>query len=144
MRKILFLIMVLMAGSTTLYSQHVIISTGSEWTVGGFEAVVMSGYQTSGKWCYGLFYQKTFRSTVDATANKDVISGGYVQVPIVRCEKIDFLLTQRIGFINRNYLIYIPGLETRLRLSNRLSFSTGLAIRKTYPSLSGKITIEIF
>ena len=132
--------------SLALKAQHVLVQGGVEKTVSGLEYLTSLSYETKRLWAVGSFYQSGLskQNAEGELRQNNIFYGLQFQAPIVRTERIAFLFNMRAGFINQNFFALVPSVETRVRLTTKMSFSMGTGFRMAYPALSGKLTYQLF
>jgi hypothetical protein len=101
-------------------------------------------YETKGKWGLGLFYQTAFlQQSKETSDSNDTFYGVLCQVPLAKTQKIDFFATARLGMIDENYFVAVPGLETRIKTWRKLSTVFSMGYRVGYPAIGMKISHPI-
>ena len=102
-------------------------------------------FETKRRWGVGLFYQTAFlRETKEARDSDDTFYGLLCQVPLAKTEKIDFFATARLGMVNGDYFVAVPGLETRIRTWRKLSTVFSMGYRVGYPAIGFKLSHPIY
>ncbi len=124
-------------------SQNLMIGTQAERTVAGYQYGGSLLYETSKQWAYGGFYQTAFSKPNESTP-QNLFYGIHIQVPLVTSERLSFFATFRGGLVNKQFAAVIPGLETRISISKRLSLAVGMSMRMSYPAISSKLIIKLF
>lgn len=134
-------ITVLMAGN----AQTVYFSAGAEKTAtkclygGGLT------FETKSKWGFGAFYQASIMDKTDEVLElSNVFYGVLGQVPLAKTNKIDFFATVRVGMVNQDFFVAVPGLETRIQTWRKLSTVFSMSYRTGYPAVGLKIAHPVF
>lgn len=102
-------------------------------------------FETKGKWGLGAFYQAgIINEAKESLKLNDAFYGVLFQVPLVKTQKIDFFATARLGMVNENFFVVVPGLETRIKTWRKLSTIFGMGYRVGYPAIGIKLSHPIF
>lgn len=125
-------------------AQHMALSVTTEYTVAGHQYGASLMYETSKQWGLGTFYQGEFYNYSESSLKKDVFYGVVAQAPLVQCSKLAFFGNLRAGFVNKNFFVLVPGLETRLSMSKRLALGFGMSMRMSYPSVAARVVVKLF
>lgn len=97
------------------------------------------------KFAIGVAYQANILNEAKKEIRlSDIFYGVAFHAPIAKTEKIDFFATLRVGFVNENFLVALPGLETRIKTWRNLSTIFCMGYRVGYPSLGVKISHPVF
>lgn len=141
-----FIISLLLLIAMEASAQKLMMQTGVEKTVAGFEYGAYLSYETKRMWALGSFYQTglTRNNPEGKLAPKNIFYGMLIQAPIAKSERLAFLFNLRTGFVNEKFLVIVPSVETRVHVSSRLGISIGTGLRMGYPSLSAKAFIKLF
>jgi hypothetical protein len=91
----------------------------------------------------GHFHQANFHDRGDEYESH-TFTGIQLQAPLFITEKISLFASFRAGKINQLFLIAVPALETRVRLSRTTAITVGTGLRMNYPSLSAKLSVKLF
>ena len=101
-------------------------------------------FETKKKWVLGVFYQAAILNEAKESLKfNDAFYGLVVQVPIAKSQKIDFFATARLGLVNEDFFVVVPGLETRIKTWRKLSTTFGMGYRVGYPSIGVKLSHPI-
>ena len=101
--------------------------------------------ESKGKWGVGGFYQAgIINNSKESLKVNDAFYGLLVQIPIAKSQKIDVFATARMGMVNENFFVFVPGLETRIKTWRRLSTTFGMGYRVGYPSIGMKVSHPLF
>ncbi len=140
----LFVTIILIGFITVAKSQTLHLSMGLEKTAprclygGGLT------FETKGKWGLGAFYQTGILNQGKESGElNDAFYGVLFQIPLAKSQKIDFFATARLGMVNENFFVVVPGLETRIKTWRKLSTTFGMGYRVGYPSIGLKLSHPI-
>lgn len=141
----IFFLVQLIAGS--LQAQGVNFAIGSEKSVGGIHHISALNVESKGKWGVGVFYQAKVDwnySEEDSNLFRDPYYGITLQAPLAKCEKMSFFVTLRGGLVNKDFVLVVPSLETRIKLFSRFDAVFGMGYRYNYPTASIKVLVNLF
>jgi hypothetical protein len=124
-------------------SQHVLIVPSVEKTVAGNQYGLQLSIENKMQWSFGGFYQASWQPGETGMQFTNPFYGIIVNAPLVKSDRINFYFNTRLGLVNDQFFVVVPGFDTRLKLSSCLSFSIGSSLRMTYPSASARIIISI-
>ena len=101
--------------------------------------------ETKGKWGMGAFYQAgILNDAKESLKLNDAFYGILFQVPLAKTQKIDFFATARLGLVNEDFFVVVPGLETRIKTWRKLSTVFNMGYRIGYPAIGLKLSHPIF
>jgi hypothetical protein len=101
--------------------------------------------ESKSKWGVGAFFQNSFlRQPHESGKLSGAFYGVLFQVPFAKTDKIDFFAIARLGFVNVNYFVAVPGFETRIKTLGQLSTFFGMGYRSGYPSISAGLSHPLF
>ncbi|MEO7991295.1 MAG: hypothetical protein ABI663_17220 [Chryseolinea sp.] len=146
MMKVLMILIFILHIANAL-GQNVTASLGLERTVAGTESQFTAGYESKKEWSLGAFYQtKLTLSPFEMEKINSSASwyGIYLNAPLVRLTKISLYAQVRTGLLERQFIVFVPSLETKVRLTQRLSLTVGSSFRHTYPAFLLKANISLF
>ena len=126
-----------------VYAQSIIFVGQSELTVSGPQYGLAFGYDFKSQWGGGAFYQSEIKRSHEVIVPNSLY-GAYLQIPLVKTDRIVFFARLRSGLSNEKFLVVLPGLETRVKMFRRTGCAFEMSMRMGYPSLSGKIFTTIF
>lgn len=141
------LLIIIILGSTISIAkgQNVHFSGGIEKTAARCLYGGGLTFETKSKWGYGVFYQTALlQKAKENPESNDAFYGLLFQVPLAKTQKIDFFATARLGMVNENFFVAVPGLETRIKTWRNLSTTFGMGYRVGYPSIGVKLSHPIF
>lgn len=102
-------------------------------------------FETKRKWGLGGFYQASIQHEAKEGAKlNDAFYGILFQVPLAKTQRIDFFATARLGIVNENFFVAVPGLETRIQTWRKLSTVFSMGYRVGYPSIGLRLSHPIF
>ncbi len=139
------LIVILFSFSATIQAQTLVLSTGIEKTVADTESQLMMGYQSKKQWAIGTFYQNSLNKFINEN-NRDQSFwyGAFTTLSIAKSDKISFYAMARIGLIDEQFIVVVPSLETKIKISKCFSVGVASSYRQGYPAFSIKTQISLF
>jgi hypothetical protein len=125
------------------FGQQALLCVQTEYTITGHQIGGAVGFESRSQWAVTAFLQGEI-SSGDELIKKNRFYGLQFQAPLAKTTKLSFFATLRVGLVNKDFFVAVPGLETRVRLGKRLAIGTGMAMRMGYPSISSKLLVKIF
>lgn len=125
-------------------AQNMVVQTQSEYTVAGVQHGAMLQYETASQWGLGVFYQTEFASGEEEFDPGSTFMGARLQAPLAKARHMSFFAVLRAGLVNDNFVAIVPGLETRVHISQRFGTAFGMGMRMGYASVSGKVFVKMF
>ena len=117
---------------------------GAEKTIAGIQYSSSMLYRTGREWGWGIFFQSGLSGKTAKMEVTDQFYGIQLSAPIVKSSGILFFFDIRSGFVNRDFLVIVPGIETVIRLNERTRISFGSCIRMQHLAASAKVYYKIF
>lgn len=142
MKKNILVLFWLMA-SCAGYSQKLYLSPLLEKTVAGPQYGLSSTFQLKSGWGIGGFYQFSLQKQTDAVNPSNTYFGLTVNAPLARTEKLNLYGNARMGLVNKQFFVMVPGLETEINIYKHISLSALMSMRMSYPSAGVKINMKI-
>jgi hypothetical protein len=124
-------------------AQSLRISLLVEKTVAGLQYGSLVSFQTNSNWGFGGFYQFGMVKNEKVLKTYDPFIGLFCNAPLVRSEKIIFYAHTRVGFVNRHFFVFVPGVETEIKLFRWLSLSAVMSMRMSYPSAGARLNLTL-
>ncbi|MBS1509010.1 MAG: hypothetical protein JSS79_20400 [Bacteroidetes bacterium] len=143
MKKIILLILEVTFFAVVANAQHISLVPTVEKTVAGNQYGSLLVFQTKRLWSIGGFYQSSVTRTSEGIQTSNPFYGVSISAPLVRSGKINLLANGRVGVVNEDFLVVVPGLETEVKISRSISVSSLMSIRMSYPSAALRIAIKI-
>ncbi len=145
MKNILFFFLLMACLNTQ--AQRLIIGAGMERTVAGTEIMGSLGYQNSGQWTVGGFYQQDM--ALPRLENNKSLStaswyGVFANIPLAKSEKITYSVQLRVGLAEQKYVQVVPSLETKIKITNWLAAGTGCSYRQGYAAFMVRTYVQLF
>jgi hypothetical protein len=129
-------------GTQLCTSQDMIVSVLLESLVTGSQSGVSMMYESKAAFGMGGFYQRDLRPSREL-GTLSTFYGAQIQVPLVKSERLLFSAVVRGGLVNE-FIVLVPGLETRINIRRRFALALSSSMRMNYPALSGKVIVKIF
>ena len=142
-KLIVIIVFVVLSSNLPMNAQHLVVGATSELNVAGPQFGGTIAFEFKGLSSIGIFYQTELKKNSE-TLKSNTLSGVLLQVPLVKSEKLALLAKARLGLSNNHFLVAIPGLETRVGITERIGIALEMGMRMNYPSISGKIYTTIF
>lgn len=146
MKTVLIAIFLVLITSNSTLAQKIFVSVGIEKTVFQNQVTADFSFETKRGIGMGVFYQMgvSLPGSTNELTSQQSIYGGIVQLPLAKSNKLALYGNLRIGFVDKNYLVAIPSIETRVTLGKRTGVSFGSSFRQGYPAFSLKTFIKLF
>ena len=129
----------------TAGAQNLHVSVGVERTAKRALYGGMLMFESQKKFAIGVGYQAGILNEANEDVKlSNIFYGVAFQAPIAKSERIDFFATVRLGFVNENFFVAFPGLETRIKTWRNLSTIFCMGYRVGYPSLGLKFSHPVF
>lgn len=141
MKTALIIILLALIGSRA-NGQSLLTAAYAEYTVSGVQYGGTATWATERQWGAGIFYQSSLRTTENSNIKE--YYGLMLQVPIVRTSQLLLTGTLRSGIVNDQFLVVVPGLETRMELGKKIAVAFGMSVRMNYPAVSSKFIVKLF
>lgn len=139
------LVVILLSFSATIQAQTLVLSTGIEKTVADTESQFMMGYQSKKQWAIGTFYQNSLNNfTNENNREQSYWYGAFTTLSIAKSEKVSFYAMVRGGLMNEQFVVLVPSLETKIKISKWLAVGVASSYRQGYPAFSIKTQISLF
>lgn len=132
MKKCLIIYMTVL-GLNSSSAQTTSIQAFAQQTVMGFQKGYGLRYQTARGLGIGILFQSNGKLSAESVGNNYPFYGTEAIIPLAKCTTIQFLFTPKVGFVNRNFLVFIPEVETEINVNKLLSIgiTTGIRARKS-------------
>jgi hypothetical protein len=123
--------------------QNLVVSVQAESTVAGPQYGPTVMYESKNAFGIGAFFQQNALPSRE-TGQISSFYGSHLQVPLVRDSKILFFAVLRGGIANKQFVVIVPGVETRLNVTKRLATGLSASMRMGYPALSARLILKCF
>lgn len=141
--KTLLIFLLLSAFATQ--AQTLVLSTGVEKTVADTESQFMMGYQSKKQWAIGTFYQNSLNKFIsESNRDQSYWYGAFTTLSIAKSEKISFHAMLRAGLLDEQFVVIVPSLETKIKVSKWFSVGVASSYRQGYPAFSIKTQFSLF
>lgn len=140
-------IIILLITSFQASAQMMDFVSGLEKTVAGAEGSVSIQYESKHQWRAGVFYQQAV--TIPLVQSQEAESpyawyGVSISVPMAKTEKVSFYGRLRAGYANESFMVLVPSLETKLKISRKISLSVGSSYRLGHTAFSIQTHLKLF
>jgi hypothetical protein len=143
MKKLILLLIEVTFFVVAANAQHLSLVPTVEKTVAGNQYGSMLVFQTKRLWSIGGFYQASLTRTSEGVQTTNPFYGVSISAPLVRSGKLNLFANGRVGVVNQDFLVVVPGLETEVRITRSISVSGLMSVRMSYPSAAARISIKI-
>ncbi len=132
---------------TDTIAQHLNLSCGLETTIAGTESQFMLGYENKKQWSAGSFYQAKMMMkpfTIESSNTSTSWYGIYLNAPMIRTQKVSVYAQLRTGLVDQKFIVLVPSLETKMKLTKSISATVGSSFRHTYPAFLLRLNVSLF
>lgn len=136
-----FLLFVL--GIRTAKSQSLSASVIAEENVMGFQSGAEVTLESKNQFGIGVFHQSSEIASFESKGNNYPFSGITMQAPLTKCGPIRLLGRVKAGWVNNQFLIVVPQLETQLILTKFLNLGLNMGYRAGYAAIGSRLTLSI-
>lgn len=130
MKKSIAVLIIALASIQVAFSQQVFVATSLEKVINGIEYGTGIYYKNRAAFSCGVFYQTSFAGKTESYRSINPFYGLRASAPLAKSDRLTFSANVRVGFVNKNFLICAPGLETDIRLLRKVSLGVGMSVRK--------------
>ena len=123
--------------------QHIVPALTVEKNVAGCEYGASLTYQTKSLISFGAFYQTSLPLKTEGIRTQKNFTGAILDIPIAKSRNLNFYVQSRVGFVDHRFFVFVPGVDTELRLFRNVWIHAGAGLRMTCPSLTTKISFKI-
>jgi hypothetical protein len=142
MKKVV-LIGLLLLSYKTLFGQEIFFSPLLEKTISGNELGAAITYRSKRSFAIGGFYQGSINPNPEELKVQNPFCGAAISMALLKCDRLNFHANTRIGFVNKNFLVVVPGVETEIHLFKTVGLGIGISIRKAFVAANTSIKIKI-
>lgn len=143
MKKIILLLIEVTFFVVAVNAQQLSLVPTVEKTVAGNQYGSLLVFQTKRLWSVGGFYQTSLTRTSEGIQTSNPFYGVSISAPLVRSGKINLLANGRVGVVNEDFVVVVPGLETEVKITRFIGVSALMSMRMSYPSAALRIAIKI-
>ena len=132
--------------SLTCYSvsaQHLSVSVFGQSSELGLQRGYTLAYETD-NWGIGFAFQSSGTLSLETANSNHPFIGITLAKKLYSASKMRLLLSPKLGFINRKFLVLIPEIQSEVYLMKNVKVGLGPAIRARKPAASLAITYQIF
>ncbi|HEY0653011.1 MAG TPA: hypothetical protein VGD65_07780 [Chryseosolibacter sp.] len=123
--------------------QHLIVASEIEKNVAGLHYGASLSIESKKKFSVGGYYQCGIKRSEGGLEPARVFYALQMQFPLMTCDKLAILLNTRTGFVNDDYLVFVPAIITNVQLLPALGVSIGSGLRMQNASLIGRIYLTL-
>jgi len=91
----------------------------------------------------GLVHQSNLKSTMEGVDEKYPFYGIEAIVPLTKCGNMQFFLTPKAGFVNEDFFVLIPEVETEIKITERFSAAITAGIRARESATGIKLLVHL-
>lgn len=137
-----FLLLLLAIAPFAASAQSLLLAPYLEKTVAGNQYGTQLLYELRSEWSVGVFYQKSVQPS-EGLNSYYPFYGAVINAPLVKSPRLTFLFSGRGGVVNDHFLVFTPGVETKIKLSKVFQFSVFTSVRMASPSAALKLSLRI-
>ena len=138
-----FIALILLFGSTFMFGQNISGQAFVEQTVMGFQKGYGLRFQTAKGLGVGILFQSNGKLSNESSGSNYPFYGIETIVPLAKCNNMRFFLSPKLGFVNKNFLVLIPQVETEIKLTKNLSLGVTAGLRARESSTGAKVIIHL-
>lgn len=142
--KKLFIIAIIFFGAKFSGSAQTL--TGQTYlqnTVMGLQKGIGLRVQTNKGLGLGMVYQSNLYSNGERLNENYAFYGIEMIIPLTKCGNMRFFLTPKAGFVNEDFFVLIPEVETEIKITNRFSAAITAGIRARESSTGIKLLVHL-
>lgn len=123
--------------------QHIFVAPVIETTIIGAQYGGSCGFMNKKGAYLAAFYQKNRTSSEVWPSYSIHVYGLLVSAPIITADKLTFAANLRTGISNDNFLVFIPGIETRISIKQWLQPVVGVSSRYGHAAISASLLLKL-
>lgn len=143
MKKLLIICTLILGASLTGSAQTLTGQAYLQNTVMGLQKGFGLRVQTNKGLGIGLVHQLNLKSTKEGVDEKYPFYGIETIVPLTKCGNMRFFLTPKAGFVNEDFFVLIPEVETEIKITERFSAAITAGIRARESSTGIKLLVHL-
>ncbi|MEP1033540.1 hypothetical protein [Ekhidna sp.] len=143
MKKILTTIILITAMQMTANAQTLTGQAFLQQTVMGAQQGFGLRIQSQKGWGLGLMHQANLKSTQESLGEKYPFYGMEAIVPLTKCGNMRFFFTPKAGFVNEQFFIIMPEVETEIKITDMFSAAITAGIRARQSATGIKLLIHL-
>jgi len=124
-------------------AQNLFIAPMAESTIVGLQYGGYSGYITKKSFSIAAFYLRCKTQSEIWPSQQVLFYGIQSSLPIVRNQKLIFSGTLRAGLANNQFMVVVPGVETRIRITTRFHSVLGASWRYGHAAINTSLMIKL-
>ena len=144
MKRIVVDITLLLASTTFLMSQELSIETFVQKSVLGAQKGYGLYYLNSSGWGLGTVFQSSNGVNAETSGTNYPFYGVEARVPIQNCNRLRLQFASKIGFVNKDFLVILPEIQTEYLVTKNLGLGIGAGIRVREAAISFKVFFQPF
>lgn len=141
--KFLLFIVFTTCVATAGRAQHLFLTPTVESTIIGLQYGGTIGYKSKKDLTLGAFYLQTKTTSEVWPEPVTTIYGAQTTVPLVRTSRLVFSASIRAGLADNQFVVVIPGAETRIKIFKNLHAVTGFSWRYGNASIQAGAMLQI-
>ncbi len=143
MKKLLILSILLIGATFSSSAQTLSGQAYLQNTVMGLQKGFGLRIQTNKGLGIGLVHQSNLKSTKEGLDEKYPFYGIETMIPLTKCGNMRFFFTPKAGFVNEDFFVLIPEVETEIKITERFSAAITAGIRARESSTGVKLLIHL-
>jgi|SRR5689334_21440604 len=139
-----FIVFIILAGlSSRIAAQNLFIAPMVESTIVGIQYGGSAGYLTKKSFSFAAFYLRSKAQSEIWPSQQVVFYGIQSSIPLVRSSKLLFGGNVRAGLANNQFVVVVPGVETRIKITSRFYSVIGASWRYGHAAINTSLVIKL-
>ena len=143
MKKYITITLLFFASLSIAIAQKISTQTFVQQTVMGLQKGYGLRAQTNKGWGVGVLFQSNGKLSLENSEGNYPFIGLETLIPLTKCGNVSFFLTPKVGFVNTNYFVIIPEVETSIKINKRFSTAITAGMRSRESSVGAKLIINL-
>lgn len=144
MMKKLFVILWFVSLAFLVNGQTLSLETFVQESAIGMQKGYSIHYVNRKGWALGTVFQSTDGFTTESNGTNYPFYGIEARLPIQNCGRLRLQFAPKLGFVNRDFLVFLPELQTEYLVTNSLGLGMGAGIRVREAAVSFKVFFQPF
>ncbi|WP_425390703.1 hypothetical protein [Ekhidna sp.] len=143
MKKLIIISVLLIGAKFSATAQTLTGNAFLQNTVMGLQKGFGLRAQTEKGLGLGMIFQSNLKSTKEGLDEKYPFYGVETVIPVTKCGNMRLFLTPKAGFVNEDYFILIPEVETEIRITDMFSAAITAGIRARESATGVKLLVHL-
>ncbi|MFK7953724.1 MAG: hypothetical protein AB8B73_12830 [Ekhidna sp.] len=101
-------------------------------------------YLNKNGWGVGTVFQSSIWKPTESTGTNYSFIGLEARVPIQNCSRLKLYFAPKIGLVNKDFLVFLPELQTEYLITNSFGMGVGAGVRMREAAVSFKVFFQPF